>query len=111
MTTDDDEIKVGDTVELHDALGRLEVLATNRPGGRWLWVYSGDRPPFTISTDDCRKVKPPTPCPEGWANVYPEFISWHSTKEAAVSSAARRCIGVLHLLPSGDTEFIRTEEL
>lgn len=105
-----DEIKVGDTVESDSYQGSKAIVIAVDAGWLWLnWGAGGSH--FTVRAALWRKVKPPTPCPEGWANVYPEFISWHSTKEAAVSSAARRCIGVLHLLPSGDTEFIRTEEL
>ena len=111
-TTMNDEIKAGDTVRQWHLGTQYRVLAVE---GEWLWLQgredSEDDYPLTPVTGEVRAFRKLTPCPEGWANVYPEFISWHSTKEAAVSSAARRCIGVLHLLPSGDTEFIRTEEL
>lgn len=78
------------------------------------------QPKFHIYQDheaDCwRKMKTPTPCPDRWANVYPERIcSWYSGRREAEAGADLGTIpgriGVLHLSPNGDCEFIRTEEL
>lgn len=103
-----DEIKVGDTVMwLLPVLYR--VLATF---GDWLWLETPDGSPVTQRSDGWRKVKAPTPCPEAWMNVYPISVALECpTRESADGHAALNRIGVLHLSPNGDCEFIRTEEL
>lgn len=110
-----DEIKVGDTVRPADTTldhrAEAAVLAIH---GEWLWLTMPGCRAFTRERRHWRKVNTPTPCPEGWANVYPEDIGpWHSTRADADFDRrpAPHRIGVLHLSPNGDTEFIRTEEL
>lgn len=106
-----DEIKVGDTVMFDGwPAGRATVLEVHGalrvrlPGGRtevhWM--------------EDCYKVQASTLCPERWANVTPDGIGpWYRTRESADAhdDVARSRIGVIHLSPNGDCEFIRTEEL
>lgn len=109
-TTMSDEIKVGDTVrsELNPRY-KTTVLGVH---GDWLWLRQADRSAFTSLRQGWRKVKTPTPCPEGWANVSADGVGpWYLTREAAVRNATSFDIGVLHLSPNGDCEFIRTEEL
>lgn len=109
----DNDIKVGDTVE-HPGY-------PDRPPATVIWVHDGELWLLTQGgwtevcwVGDWRKVKTPTLCPEGWANVYPKWVgSWFPTRERAeqdhhISRPAR--IGVIHLSPNGDCEFIRTEE-
>lgn len=108
----DDEFKVGDTVERPGIPEELMVIATFGREGRWLWVAPEGCLPFTVHRGDVRKVKTPTPCPELWANVYPHIGAPPcSTRAEALISAGADRIGVIHLSPNGDCEFIRTEEL
>lgn len=105
----DDEIKAGDMVEYPLSTVLYRVLATF---GDWLWLETPDGSPVTQQSDGWRKVKTPTPCPEGWANVSADgFGPCWPTCGAADAYATPNRIGVLHLSPNGDCEFIRTEEL
>lgn len=106
-----DEIKVGDTVRdvRYPVMPQVTVIGVHK-GLLWLLPSLGHT--VVGYADDWRKVKTPTPCPELWANVYPHICAPPcSTRAEANRSAGANRIGVLHLSPNGDCEFIRTEEL
>lgn len=111
--TMNDEIKAGDMVRQWHLGTQYRVLAVE---GEWLWLQgregSEDDYPLTPVTGEVRAFRKLTPCPELWANVYPHIGAPPcSTRAEAMISAGADRIGVLHLSPNGDCEFIRTEEL
>ena len=119
---DNDEIKVGDTVRQWHLGTQYRVLAVE---GEWLWLQgredSEDDYPLTPVTGEVRAFRKLTPCPEGWANVsavgfgpcWPtrEVADSYASPNRTDSYASPNRIGVIHLSPNGDCEFIRTEEL